>query len=201
MECSIGDEVILSGDQLTAKQVGKFLIDHAESDQRTITLITVPDDPDFSSIAYGAASVATSVGGTSVATFLPEHYKIMLPAGKLGMTFKGPPCKVEAIAEDSPVTNIQVGHQVVQCSLGDEILLEGMNLTAKQVGKFLLDHSNSYMRTIALTVGDGSVAPPKVSTAAVDSCPKHTIRSAHHEGTCIFVSTFMTPSVQAPTCS
>ena len=168
VECSLGDEVVLVGANLTTAQVGRFLMEHIESKERTLKF-TWQDYPEFGNsedsakIPPALAVPATVSATTSIeeekGIELPENYEVALPAGTVGISFKGTPSKVSRVAEDSPLVtdseqdlDIKFGQKVVQCSIDGKVILSGLSLSSREVGKFLMEHADKEGRTILLTV-------------------------------------------------
>jgi hypothetical protein len=141
VECADDGEVMMEGHDLTTKSVCAFLVDQVDSDRRTLKF-TYQDDPLAASVRMPKASDGTT-------------YKVMLPKGVAGLSFKGVPCKVSRVSADGPMAaaGIVLGQQVVACSIGDQVICSGDNMTSAEVGRFLRDHSQSDGdRILTLTV-------------------------------------------------
>jgi hypothetical protein len=103
----------------------------------------------------------------SVSQFLQDHMdsdtrtlKFTLPKGAAGISFKGVPCRISRVSEDSPMAaaGILPGQQVVACSIGDKVIVSGDRLTAGEIGRFLKDYSQTNGdRILTLTVAADSV--------------------------------------------
>jgi hypothetical protein len=107
-------------------------------------------------------------------------YKAWLPAGKVGVSFKKQPPIVSKVSDSSPLAGIvKIGQQIVECSIDDEIVMEGDNLSFDSVGQFLMDNADNPGRSIKLTVKADNlssssrslVGPPVAATPPLAAAP------------------------------
>jgi len=165
VECAVDGEIEMEGN-LSAGAVGRFLKQHEASEDRTLKL-TLKDDPSVET--KGPIKMVNNIEE------LPEHTAVLLPAGVAGLSFRGTPCMVSRVAEDSPVASqVRLGQQVVGAKVDGKIVLSGTNLSATDVGKFLVEHKTSDSREVLITQSaNATFANAVVGTTALANMDIH----------------------------
>lgn len=86
--------------------------------------------------------------------------KICLPAGKVGLGFKGSPATVTSVSEDCPVGDeVEMGAIVVQFSVEGECEYTGLKIPSGVLGKALKEYADSPDRVIYVWDADTKQQP------------------------------------------
>jgi len=107
---------------------------------------------------------------------------VQLPAGKLGVVFKGSPPLIKALNNDSPMKGqMKIGYIVESLCLSDGTTFEG--LSANELGSKLKEHSRNKGRKLLLKPPTNNVIIwSKESKPAIDLSPVSSLKNLFHIG-------------------